>query len=170
MKFYFVTVDTNYIAPMPMGWYGKIDRKSWREKKSYQMPKYLMFQTEEHIQMVFTDIVVFPCFMVSKLVRDVIGLYNPAMKFVRIILYDKLRKRSMAYYMPFMRTIEFMKISDESKYGEDNIFLEYEKVTDEVMFEVVNKGKTHIVMRMDLLESILRRGAIGLGIKEEQII
>ena len=170
MKFYFVTVDTNYIAPMPMGWYGKIDRKSWREKKSYQMPKYLMFQTEEHMQMIFTDIIVFPCFMVSKLVQDVIGLYNPAMRYVRIILYDKLRKRSMAYYMPFMKTIESVKRSDENKYGGDSIYLEHKKIADEVIIEVTNKGKTHIAMRMDVLESILRRGAIGLGIKEIQLM
>lgn len=31
-KYYLVTVDTNYIAPILMGWYGKIDRKSWKEK------------------------------------------------------------------------------------------------------------------------------------------
>ena len=70
MKYYLVTVDANYVAPVPVGWYGKIDRKSRREKKAYQMDKHLMFQTEEHMQMIFTDIVTFPCLMVSKMIHD----------------------------------------------------------------------------------------------------
>lgn len=43
MKYYLVTVDANYVAPVPVGWYGKIDRKSRREKKAYQMEKHLIF-------------------------------------------------------------------------------------------------------------------------------
>ena len=41
---------------------------------------------------------------------------------------------------------------------------------EEVIAEVVYKGKTGIVMRMDLVESILRRGATGIGLQEIQII
>lgn len=163
MKYYQVTVDTNYVAPVPVGWYGKIDRKTRIEKKSYQIPKHLIFQVESHMQMVFTDIITFPCFMVSKLVRDTIGLYNPSVKFVRVVLYDKERKKSMAYYMPFVKTIDFLRTNNK-------ISLEREKVAGEVILEVVDKGKTHIIMRMDLLESTLRRGAIGFGIEEIQMI
>lgn len=41
-----------------------------------------------------------------------------------------------------------VKTSDENKYGGDNIYLAHEKVADEVIIEVTNKGKTHIVMKM----------------------
>ena len=167
MKYYLVTVDANYVAPVPVGWYGKIDRKSRWEKKAYQMEKHLMFQTEEHMQMIFTDIVTFPCFMVSKMVHDTIMLYDPYIKFKRIILYSKARKRSMAYYMPFLRGMEFTE-TNEQKGGA--ISLEREKLVEEVIAEVVYKGKTGIVMRMDLVESILRRGATGIGLEEIQII
>ena len=170
MKYYLVTVDPNYIAPVPVGWYGKIDRKTWKNKKTYQMPKHLIFQTEKHMQMVFTDIVTFPCFMVRKMVRDTIALYNPFIKFVRIILYDKGRKESMAYYMPFMKTIEHVETNCKNRYMINEIVLEREKLMDEAIIEVMSKDKTHIIMRMDLVESILRRNAIGIGLKEIQII
>lgn len=167
MKYYLVTVDVNYVAPVPVGWYGKIDRKSRREKKAYQMEKHLMFQTEEHMQMIFTDIVTFPCLMVSKMVHDTIRLYDSYIKFTRIILYNKARKRSMAYYMPFLKEMEVVQTNGQ-KGGV--ISLERGKLVEEVIAEVVYKGKTRIVMRMDLVESILRRGATGIGLQEIQII
>lgn len=167
MKYYLLTVDANYVAPVPVGWYGKIDRKSRREKKAYQMEKHLMFQTEEHMQMIFTDIVTFPCLMVSKMVHDTIRLYDPDIKFTRIILYNKAKKRSMAYYMPFLKEMEVIW-TNEQKGGA--ILLERKKIMEEVIAEVVYKGKTGIVIRMDLVESILRRGAIGIGLEEIHII
>ena len=167
MKYYLLTVDANYVAPVPVGWYGKIDRKSRREKKAYQMEKHLMFQTEEHMQMIFTDIVTFPCLMVSKMVHDTIRLYDPDIKFTRIILYNKAKKRSMAYYMPFLKEMEVIW-TNEQKGGA--ILLGRKKIMEEVIAEVVYKGKTGIVIRMDLVESILRRGAIGIGLEEIHII
>lgn len=167
MKYYLLTVDANYVAPVPVEWYGKIDRKSRMEKKAYQMDKHLMFQTEEHMQMIFTDIVTFPCIMVSKMIHDTIRLYDPDIKFTRIILYNKAQKRSMAYYMPFLKEMEVIW-TNEQKGGA--ILLERKKIVEEVIAEVVYKGKTGIVIRMDLVESILRRGAIGIGLKEIHII
>ena len=119
------------------------------------------------MQMIFTDIVTFPCLMVSKMVHDTIRLYDQYIKFTRIILYNKAQKRSMAYYMPFLKEMEVIW-TNEQKGGA--ILLERKKIMEEVIAEVVYKGKTGIVIRMDLVESILRRGATGIGLEEIHII
>ena len=51
------------------------------------------------MQMVFTDVLTVPCFMVSEMVRDVINKYVSSVWFLRVILYDGEQKRSMAYYI-----------------------------------------------------------------------
>lgn len=35
--------------------------------------------------------------------------------------------------------------------------------------EAADRDRLHIVMRMDLVESILRRGAVGIGLKEIKV-
>ena len=82
----------------------------------------------------------------------------------------KNEKKSMAYYMPFMKTIEHVETNCKNRYMINEIVLEREKLMDEAIIEVMSKDKTHIIMRMDLVESILRRNAIGIGLKEIQII
>ena len=36
MKYFVITVDKNFVPPVPIGWYGKIDRKTWKGKKAHE--------------------------------------------------------------------------------------------------------------------------------------
>lgn len=166
MKYFKVSVDTNYVPPALVGWWGIIDKKTLSHKSAFQMPKNLIFQVEDHMQMVFTDIITFPCLLVSQTVMDVIKMYDVDISSVRIVLFDKSRKRSKIYYLPFLDTVE---------YHSDNVrvsLLSINKKHDEerAIMKTENDGKTEIIMRMDLVESILRRETIGIGLKEVQLV
>lgn len=166
MKYYAISVDKHYVPPAPLGWYGIIDQTTMKQKKASQMSKYLGFMIEKHMQTVFTDIIASPCFMVSKKVKKVMEQYDPSVKFVRIIFFDRENKKSMTYYIPFINTI----IPSANKDTTNEIVVEKEGIKDYTVFRIVKTEKTYVVMRMDLVESILRRGAIGIGIKEIQVI
>ncbi|MDE6951981.1 MAG: hypothetical protein K2P64_13860 [Lachnospiraceae bacterium] len=162
MKYFIISVDNNYVAPSPLRWQGILDRKTLHEKKSFQIPEHLLFSVENHMQMMYTDIIVFPCFMVSEMVMNVIKKYNPFIKFVRILFYDQEEKRSMIYYLPFLN-----KMTGLNCKGNGELVLNRSEWKDRVIGEVEdNKNKLHIVVRMDLAESILRRNAIGVGLAE----
>ncbi len=165
MNYYYIKVDENYTPPSPTGWYGKINKKAWEGKRAYEMPKHVLFPIEKHMQTVFTDVITFPTFMVSAMVRDVIKLYNPFLPFVRIIFFDKSRKKSMAYYLPFLHQIMGVR-----KPREEVPSVEREKLENREMIEVFDGSKTWILCRIDLLESILRRGAVGIGAEEGKIM
>lgn len=167
MNYFLVTVDKNYIAPMPMGWYGILDQKSLKGKKAYQMKDYYLFYVENHMQMVFTDIVTFPCYLVSLLVKEMITCYDPFVKFSRILFYDRQRKQSMAYYLPFFSQVE---ATIEGKGKEKNIYIRKKQWKNPIILEVTFSLKSFVLMRIDLLESILRRGAIGIGVEEVNIL
>ncbi len=161
MKYFIVSVDDNYVTPVFHDWHGVIDRKTLHRKKVFEIQKHLLFQVENHMQLVFTDILTFPCFMVSEMVKNVIKMYNPFLKYVRVILFQKEKERSMAYYIPYLEQVIFGKQNDGR-----GMFMEQEKAGDKVVMEIVDGDKLHIVMRMDLVESILRRNAVGIGLKE----
>lgn len=166
MKYFLVTVDKNYTAPVPIGWYGVLDRKSLKEKKFYQMQKHLLFYIENQMQTVFTDIIIFPCYLVSKLVKDIISCYDPFIKFSRVIFYDRKKKQGMTYYLPFFYKME----AEEKRYEEGKqkreIILEKKELERHVVLEVNTSFETLVFMRMDLVESILRRGVVGIGVEE----
>lgn len=171
MKYFVLTVDEHYVAPVPIGWYGKLNRKAWKDKKKYEIPKHYIFYVEKHMQMIFTDMITFPCFMVSEMMKDTIGQYDPSVQFARVILCDRERKQSMAYYLPFLEQVGIRGKMTEIGTGilsctcvEGNI------ISDQVLIELTDQEKYYLTVRMDLLESILRRGAVGLGIKEIQIM
>lgn len=170
MKYFIVTVDSNYVPPVPVGWYGKIDRKTLRGKKPYQMQKHLLFYIEKHMQTVFTDVLPFPCFMVSKTVRNVIESYDPIVRFARVVLYDQERKKSMSYYIPFLDRIEPEEKNMALGKNGGAVVLAREKLKEHVIMETEKDGKIRVIMRMDLLESIFRRGAVGIGIEEVHIV
>ena len=167
MNYFLVTVDKNYIAPMPIGWYGILDQKSLKGKKAYQMKKDFLFYVENHMQMVFTDVVTFPCYLVSSLVKEIITCYDPFVKFSRILFYDRQRKQSMAYYLPFFSQVEAVV---ERKEEEKTICIEKRQWKSPIILEVTSCFKSFVLMRMDLLESILRRGTIGIGVEEVKIL
>lgn len=169
MKYFIVEVNENYVAPMPKDCFGIIDRKTLSREKMYQMPRHLLFTVEGHMQMVFTDVLTFPCFMVSGMVRDVIRKYDPFVWFLRVILLDKERKRSMAYYIPYLDKARYEEIRDENKKNVRHILVEGKAAGERTIVEIEDGHNSHVIMRMDLVESILRRGAIGIGLREVQI-
>lgn len=170
MKYFLVEVNENYVAPVPIGWFGIIDRKTLNAKKTYQMPKHLLFQVEKHMQMVFTDVLTFPCFMVSENVRNIISKYDPFIYFLRIILYDDERKKSMAYYIPYLDKARYQEKRDEVNRNVRHILVERKVVGERVIVEISDGHHSHVIMRMDLVESILRRSAIGIGLREIDMI
>lgn len=170
MKYFQVFVDENYVPPIPLKWYGIIDKKTLERKKVYQLPKHLLFLTDRHMQMVFTDVVSFPCFMVSEMVRDVIKKYEPSVDFLRLILFDKERKRSRTYYIPYLEKVKPATESIAGGRNNGHVLVEKESLNGKCIAEIADRKKYKVVMRMDLVESILRRGAVGIGLEEIPVI
>lgn len=155
MKYFEASVDKNYVPPLPIGGFGTIDKITLRKKRIYEMPQNLFFLTQDHMQTVFTDVITFPCFMVSGMVKDVMLSYNPFIKFARAVLYNRKRGTSAEYYIPFLGWEEAP---------------EKEKIKGREALEIRNGDNSYVIMRMDLAESILRRGAVGIGLKEVSVI
>ncbi len=166
MKYFLTEVSEQYVAPAPIGWYGIIDKKTLSRKSPHQIARHLLFHVESNMQMVFTDILTSPCFMVSEMVRNVIRRYDPFIYFIRIILLDKKCGQSMAYYIPYLDTVQYTFKKDMNKGGETYFEIEQKSIEGKAILEITDGYGFHVIMRMDLLESILRRQAIGIGLKE----
>ncbi len=159
MKYFAVSVDSNYVAPVPVGWQGIIDKKTIHRKKVYEMQEHLLFRVESHMQTVYTDIITFPCFMVSETVKKVISKYQPFLKYTRVVLLQK--ETSMAYYIPFLE-----QAGKGMKNSMGKRLLGREQTDGRIIAEIQAGDNIRIMMRMDLVEGILRRKTVGVGLEE----
>lgn len=174
MEYFVLEVASEFYPPYPLGWYEKFGTKLMEVKVLQDMPRHEIFLTKDNMQMVFTDIICSPCFMVSKVIRDTIWLYDSSILFYNIILLSKEQKRSEAYYIPVLDKINCIseKSVDElkNKCDKNIVSIVRDKIQEKAIFHAVGDKNSYILISMDLANSILRRETVGIGLKSIKCI
>lgn len=145
-------------APQIKNWYGSFDVRDIRIDRFYKLPKMQLFPIEPSENLIFTDIILFPFLLVSPMVYDVIQMYRERCFFRKVILADQVKRESRLYYLPVLD--ETSQIRLESGRGKEGLCV------DRNLFWVRDTKKRHIIMSMDMAESLIRREVTGLGLCE----
>lgn len=95
------------------------------------------------------DVLFRPSFMMSEPCWECVQYYEPYLEARRCLLYD--RDGSGIFYIPLLETAQCL--SDKKELFNRHIFR-------------IRGNKKHIVISLDLIESLLRRDYIGFNIKE----
>ena len=174
MKYFILEVDQAYIPPRPTNWYGRLDVKALAGKRHYELPKHMVFQVEQHMQMVWTDIIMEPCFMLGSRAKEVLELYEPSLRFVRVIFSDKEKFYSQPYYIPSLAGAP--ALTENSKFNLNRSVIHHAEVNgsvlrDRAIVRVTNVNQSNCVLiRSDIAESLLTNNTIGIGLRETDII
>lgn len=161
-------------APQLKDWYGKFDVRDIRLDRYPKLPDMQLFIVEPSENMVFTDIILFPFLLVSPTVRKVIEMYRERCFFRDIILLDQKKNESKLYHLPVLdetsgiqlRNIRYQngtRIPDEKKMQGQPLDL------GRNLFWVRDPAKRHIILSLDMAESLIRRGVTGLGLCETEL-
>ncbi|MBS5794922.1 MAG: imm11 family protein [Lachnospirales bacterium] len=170
MKYFLISKDEIFNrAPDIINWYE--DERLINEKNLNLLEnrKILKIRNEENI--IWTDIISNPNFFVSEKVKEVINKYDNKIKFKQIILLDIIGAKAEVYYLPILKFIKCL--SEESEIFGNKIkkcVIKKEIIKDEKIFRIGDVNKRYIVARLDLVESILRRGARGLHLERVEVI
>ena len=146
MVYFLLEAHEAFTPPRPKNWFGRLDKNGAKFTSTHEM-----FMVAELGQVIFTDVITHPCFMVSLEFKKVIEMYEPYLLFQRIILFNQKKKVSKAYYLPFLRE------------SNPNIMRSHNA---QAIVKSVIDDKVNIFIRLDLAESLLRRKLIGIGLKE----
>lgn len=173
---YFVMQDSPELkyAPKLKNWYGKFDVRNICLDGFPNLPKVQQFVLEPFDNTMFTDVILFPFLLVSPMVQEVIKMYRERCFFCNVILIDQLKKESRMYYLPVLdetmdirlqkkQYINGVCISENQEIWEEKLEL------DRNIFWVRDSGKRHIVLSMDMAESLIRRGITGLSLCEVEM-
>lgn len=161
-------------APRIKDWYGKLDVRNIRIDRFDKLPEIQSLFIESFNNTVFTDMILFPFLLVSPVFQEVIRMYRERCFFRTVILIDPINKESQMYFLPVLDETNEIQIQRISyKRGVTALEMPDKRnrsvELDRNLFWVRDSGKRHIIMSMDMAESLIRRGITGLGLCEVKL-
>ena len=168
MKYFLMQTDPLYVdAPVLQDWSGTIDRTKIKPGLSHQLPARTLLNIYPNVHTTFTDIVDFPFLLLSKRCMDVVKMYEPQVISKQIILLDAENRNKQTYYLPILPHLDCL--SEESVLSPDGSelregVLDLSRVSSKGIFHISGLSHFYTVIRLDVLESMLKRGAHGVKI------
>lgn len=107
-------------------------------------------------------------YLIREEVKEVFSLYDPQIRFKRFFLIHNQKDAYCIYYAPIFRQISCL--SPEScwnRWGNrvERCVLDREAIGDAGIFRVEGAGRRIVVIRLDVAESLLRRGIMDFKLE-----
>lgn len=168
---YFLIEKNSIIKNVPevINWYKRFNKKALDDKEYEKIPYRTTLQIKENNNVKFIDIILNPFFMVSEELKNLLAIFEPNLKYKVIFLIDSENKKMGQYFIPLLDKIDCLSESSEFNLDKTIIkkgIIDEKKLKDKAIFMIDNMKSQQIVMRMDLVEAILRRDFLGMRIKE----
>lgn len=174
MKYFYMKEDKKYVnRPHVINWTSKLSLDDLYKGNYSMIPDRMILEIKPNKQLEFTDIITVPFLLVTKSIESVIELYEPNMHFKEIILLDKQFGQAKEYFLPLIKNKNVL--SDKSIFTNfhtklKEIILDEKKIDDTVIFYVDGISREAGIWRLDIIESILHRGAYGFTIDEVKVM
>lgn len=165
MEYFLIETNEKNKIPYKINKNRAIDIRMQTREKICQLPMWNMMEMDFPMEGFFPDILCSPCILVSKCVMETIIMYQPDVPYKGVKLWNRESGANATYSMPILDEVEC--ISDETLYNNIGnrivkLVLDREKIKPYAVFRINGYKRNCIVGRMDFVESILRRGAIGI--------
>ena len=153
MKYYVIETDKKNPLPDISGIFSQIPIRYLTPEYEHKLEDYYVFEMKTGDETLLPDIFTAPFFMVKRKLFKVIMMYMPEIKIKYMSLVDSVKEECETYVVPILDVVEGKTI-EETDFSE------------KMLFYVSGGSERYVVARLDLLESLLRRNAIGLKIQE----
>ena len=107
MKYFLIRTNPQFsTAPEIIDWFKQVDRRKIRLGQSFEIENRQLFFVKESPDTVFVDVLSFPFFMVTEILKDIILMYEPRTIFKEIVLLDQKHAKTCTYYLPILEYID----------------------------------------------------------------
>lgn len=154
MKFFQINSEPDgNVLPHIVGWKDKLDYHAVQQGEIHRLPPRTLLYVENHPDTVFADVVDSPFFLVSDMVWKVMREYDRNVTGKEIILLDDFFGVTGTYHMPSLATYDGLSTQQGWKAAPP-------------FFRYSGEKRNYMIGRLDFVESILRRGAKGVRLRE----
>lgn len=162
MKYFRIKQDKNF-KPFPImnDVFYTLPKNKISINNHYQLNDYYCFYLKSTPNIVYSDVLDFQRFFVSKDIKRVFEAYAPYMVFKHICMIDLQKKEHVVYYLPIFTEINCVSY-ENSIYNLDKSYfstlvLQQKKLTYQKIFKIGGIKEEIIIISLDVLESMLRR-------------
>ena len=173
MRYFIMEQDEEYInVPKIINWYDRIDVRQIKPGASGKLPPKIAFNIRENADVVFTDVLTNPFLLYSANIMEAVEIYEPKIPHKQIVLLEKKSRHTAVYYLPILKKVDCL--SGKSELNRDksiirHAVLEETKLPPQSIFQLDGVLSTYTVIRLDLVESMLRRGMRGISLREAEL-
>lgn len=173
MRYYMIEQERKDMSiPTLKNWFRRLTEGHERAPDVDSLVDRELFVVDAKDNAIYPSIILFPFVMLSEELKKCLSLYEPNMIFKEIVLLDQKRRDVHVYFHPVLKNVDCL--SEKSEYGFGHvelikIDLEEEKIPDKVFFRIDGPEKDYYIIRLDALESFIRRGMNGIKIKEVSV-
>jgi hypothetical protein len=169
MRFFLLRQDEGF-ADMPrlINWFPRIDVRAIDRERYHKIAGRTALPIAPNASVIFTDALTNPIFLVSKVLRDVIEMYDKGIPFRQAILLDDKNDLMGQYYLPILEKVACLSAASETNLDASVIrraVLRRAAIGGRAIAQIGEVGARHILARLDLVESALRRGARGFTLQ-----
>ncbi|MBU3134565.1 hypothetical protein KPL40_19335 [Clostridium gasigenes] len=173
MDYFLLKQDERYTnTPRIIDAFKKIDVRNINLLNAHKIEDIIIFKVQADDNCEFLDILDSQLFLISYEMKRIIEKHNRDILFKTLPLIDQLHDRQENYYLPIFEEIEALSDNAElnlNKTVVKKIVLDKEKIQDKKIFKIKESSKTLIVVRLDVAESLLRRGFKGIKFERLQV-
>lgn len=162
---YFIIEEDKKVKNLPhiLNWMKTIDARNLKWGSYHKLPEISTLYIQKDDFAVFTDILSRPFFMLSKNLQEIIKLYEPNMGYRQVVLIDYKKECAAQYFLPHLQVIDCL--TKDTKFNLDHSMIEravveQNKIGEKAIFQLGQVSNRYVVVRFDVLESFLRRGAL----------
>lgn len=171
MKYFLLRQDKRYTnIPQIKNFFQIINSKDLNSFRADNIEDNNSFFVKPSKDNEFIDILDKPIFLVCEDMRKIMEKYNRNIIFKRAALIDRDNLKQKIYNIPIFEEVEALHEESELHFNVvKKIILDKDKVKNKKIFKIKESDKTLIVIRLDVAESLLRRGFEGISLERLQI-
>lgn len=173
MRYFLLEQDEDFSdVPYVKSWPEKFDVRKIKQNQSYRLPRRVLLEIHSNEHTVFSDVIVKPFLLFSNTARETVSIYESRIPYKQVVLLDVEYGLTSIYFLPVLETVDCLSPKSELNPGRTVIrhaIIEALKLPDRSIFKLGNTKGTHIVVRLDLAESLLRRNVRGINFREIEV-
>lgn len=176
MKYFIVTEHTER-NPLPQltNWFGKISMDDNSDNFSME-PRWNMLDAKIKPEAFGSDILTHPCILMSDKMMKVLQLYQKAIKSKKVVLIDRKNQKYLLYYLAeiskyylLTQNSTFDKVKSQVIQGWLNQDM-INQLSMPACFLLGEISTPTLVLRLDVVESLIRREVRGIHLQELNIV
>ncbi|MEZ3495147.1 MAG: hypothetical protein K1W38_23355, partial [Lachnospiraceae bacterium] len=121
----------------------------------------------------FSDLICSPYILMSRECIRAVTMYQPDIVYKGVKLWESDSGVNRTYFLAIIEELDCMsKETQRSAMGNRiiRLVLDEEKIGSNAVFRIKGCDKSCIVVRLDVVESLLRRGVQGITLEEVQLV